>query len=305
MEPMAQFDPAFAVLRALHAGGSIVLFGELVFARVVLGPGGGRHDHGRGPALAIASIVAVVSWIAWLALEAAAMGGVAWRDAIALVPRVLAETEFGRTWLVRAALLLALGAWLLRSRGTRHASMPGTVLAGLVLATLAWAGHANAQTGLDGALHHLADASHALAAGAWIGSLRPLAASLHGGSSFGDDDARTVARYGRLGLGCVAVLVASGVVNAAYTLGAPAHLLDSGYGRLLLAKLLLFATLLAVAAVNRWRLTPVIVDHRAAKHAISTARLRMQRLAWLEAGLGVAIVAIAGALGSAAPPMSH
>jgi putative copper resistance protein D len=304
MESMAPFDPAFAALRALHAAGSIVLFGELVFALVVSDRRNRRHDRARGTALTIGWILALLTWMGWLGLEATAMAGVAWRDAMPLVPRVLMDTEFGHMWLVRAALLLVLGAWGLRARMTRRASMPGMVLAGLVLATLAWAGHANAQTGLEGAVRHIADASHALAAGAWIGSLRPLAASLHG-QSFDVDDARNVRRYGRLGLLCVAVLVASGAVNAAYTLGAPAHLVDSSYGRLLVTKLLAFGALLAVAAVNRWRLTPVIVQPVSASRAKAMARIRMRRLVWLEAGLGLAIVSLAGTLGSAVPPISH
>ncbi|HUP05741.1 MAG TPA: hypothetical protein VMU47_01220 [Caldimonas sp.] len=71
---------------------------------------------------------------------------------------VLGSTVFGRAWLVRGVLLLVLGA-LADRRGLRAL----VVCAGAVLATLAWAGHANAQSGLDGTLHQLADAVLALA----------------------------------------------------------------------------------------------------------------------------------------------
>jgi putative copper resistance protein D len=305
VEPMAPFDTAFAALRALHAGGTIVLFGELLFARAVLDRGIERRDAWPARVLGIAWVVATLAWVAWLVVEAAAMAGTAWSQALPLVGRVLADTSFGHLWLLRAVLLLALGAWLLRSRHAHEAPSTGPLLAGLVLATLAWAGHANAQGGLDGAVHHLADALHVLAAGAWIGSLRPLAASLDEASSVHPGVARTVHRYGRLGFACVAVLVGSGVVNAAYTLGAPARLVDSAYGHLLLAKLALFTVILAVAAANRWWLTPAIAGATAHAQSADTARGRMQRLAWLEGAIGLAIVALAGALGSAAPPMPH
>jgi putative copper resistance protein D len=302
MEP-APLELAFAVLRALHAGAAIVLFGELVFVRAVADRDGAPRDPWRARLLALAWIVAVLAWIAWLVVEAAAMAGTGWTEVAPLLGRVLADTGFGHMWLLRAALLLALGAWLLRSPLVHAASLVGLVLAGLALGTLAWAGHANAEVGLDGAIHHLADALHVLAAGAWIGSLRPLAATLHGASSAAADAARTVRRYGTLGLACVTVLIASGVVNAAYTLGTPARLADSAYGRLLATKLALFAVVLAVAAANRWWLTPAIVRTAPPTQAAITARSRLQRLAWLELALGVAIVALAGALGSAAPPM--
>jgi putative copper resistance protein D len=302
MEPMP-FDLAFAALRALHAGGTIVLLGELLFVGAVLDRGTERCDAWRGRVLAIAWIVATLAWIAWLLVETAAMAGTAWAQALPLVGRVIADTDFGHLWLLRAALLLALGTWLLRWWPAREASSVATVLAGFLLATLAWAGHANAQVGVDGAVHHISDALHLLAAGAWIGSLRPLAASLHATSTAQEDAARTVRRYGRLGSACVAVLVASGVVNAAYTLGAPARLVDSDYGHLLVSKLVLFAAVLAVAAANRWWLTPAITGARPQAQSATVSSARMQRLAWLEVALGVAIVALAGALGSAAPPM--
>ena len=303
MESMATFEPAFAVLRALHAGGAIVLFGELVFARAVLDRDAAHLDGWRVRMLAAAWLVATLAWVAWLMAETAAMAGVEWRETMPLVGRVLADTGFGHVWLVRAVLLIALGALLLRARRKGAPSLPSVILAGLVLASLAWAGHANAHVGVDGIVDHLAHALHVLAAGAWIGSLRPLAASLHASSRAEDEVARTVARYGSLGFACVALIVGTGVVIAAYTLGAPMRLVDSDYGHLLLVKLTLFAIVLAVAAANRWWLTPTIA--RAETSSAATARGRMRRLAWLEAALGLAIIALAGALGSAAPPMSR
>src|SRR5206468_673424 len=112
---------------------------------------------------------------------------------------------------------------------------------GALLASVAWAGHANAQPGLDGAVHHVADAAHLLAAGAWVGGLPLFAARLRAatGASSLALTARCVRRYGDLAAICVGVIVASGAVNAAYTLRVPSLLFESGYGRLLLGKLAL------------------------------------------------------------------
>jgi copper resistance protein D len=288
MQSMAPFDPAFAVLRALHTVGAIVLFGELLFARVVANRAETHDDASRGHVLATAWAVATLAWIAWLVIEAAAMAGVAYGQATPFVARVLADTGFGHVWLLRAALLLALGAWLLRSRAAPRVSTPGIVLAGLVLASIAWSGHANAQTGFDGVVAHLADVLHVLAAGAWIGSLRPLAASLRAPPSADDAVARTVARYGTLGVVSICALVASGVVNAAYSLHEPARL---------------FEVVLAIAALNRWWLTPAIRRAAQEPEAAATGRTRLRRSAWIEAMLGAGIIALAGALASAAPPM--
>ena len=63
-------------------------------------------------------------------------------------------------------------------------------------------------------------------------------------------------RFSLLGTISVVALLASGVVNSWMLLGSPRDLMTTDYGRLLLLKIGLFAAMLAIAAVNRFHLTP-------------------------------------------------
>src|SRR3546814_3198171 len=67
-------------------------------------------------------------------------------------------------------------------------------------------------------------------------------------------------QFSRVGTICVLVIAATGLINSQMIVGAEnlGRSLSSPYGQLLLAKLALFALMLALAAANRWRLTPAL-----------------------------------------------
>jgi len=311
METTPDLVTVLAAVRALHTGAVLLLFGALVFGTFVDDVPASAHVDAATPALSgkrflLTSWLAVaVSGVAWLGVEAVAMSGGPWSSAFdaPTLAAVLGSTLFGHAWLVRGALLVAFGA--LASWGTTAEPRIARALvacSGALLASLAWAGHANAQSGLDGAVHHVADAAHLLAAGAWVGGLPFFAARLRAATAASTPalTARCVRRYGDLAAICVGVLVASGAVNAAYALRVPSLLFESAYGRLLLVKLALFGVMLGIAAVNRWRLTPRLA---AEDPTAALAAERLRRLAWLELLLGVGVVVLASALATSAPPM--
>ena len=307
MEPTADPVSAIVAVRALHTAGALLLFGTLVFARLVddVQERAVAEARGTGRWLLGGGLVVALSGIAWLGLEAIVMSGGPWHEAwtASTLAAVLGSTVFGHASLARAALLVALAVLALRSApDDRRATLALVACSGALLAGLAWQGHANAQSGIDGVVHHVADAAHLLAAGAWVGGLPLFVARLRAPPTPAGSarTARCVRRYGDLAVICVGVLVASGVVNAAYTLRTPSLLIESTYGRLLLAKLALFAAMLAIAAVNRWRLTPKL---GVSSPASQTALRRLRALAWLELLLGVAVVVLAGVLATSAPPM--
>jgi putative copper resistance protein D len=311
METTPDLVSAIAAVRALNSGAALLLFGAFVFAGYVddvrdsAGVGTVEHARAWRRRLLLAWTVVAVSGIAWLGLEAVAMSGGPWRQAwnTSTLAALLGSTVFGHAWLARAALLAALGVLAARyAPGDRRTTLALVACSGALLAGLAWQGHANAQSGIDGVVHHLADAAHLLAAGAWVGGLPLFVARLRASVAATSValTARCVQRYGDLAAICVGLLVASGAVNAAYALRKPSLLIESAYGRLLLAKLALFGAMLAIAAVNRWRLTPKLGD---ASPASQAALRRLRGLAWLEMAIGVAVVIVASALATSAPPM--
>jgi putative copper resistance protein D len=98
----------------------------------------------------------------------------------------------------------------------------------------------------------------------------------------------------------VGTLLVTGIINAWILVGSFHALLVTEYGRLLLLKLVVFATMLVFAAVNRFWLTP-----RLALTSDNDAQLKalrqLTRNSLIEIALGLSIFAIVGALGTLHP----
>jgi putative copper resistance protein D len=100
-----------------------------------------------------------------------------------------------------------------------------------------------------------------------------------------------------MGMASVGTLVVTGFVNAWILVGSWRALTDTNYGRLLMVKLVLFAAMLALAAVNRFVLTPHLAD----KTDAMPARHKLVRNSMIELGLGFLIFAAVGVLGELHP----
>jgi putative copper resistance protein D len=256
---------------------------------------------------------ALVSGVAWLVLTAASMSGQRVADVYTqdVLWTVLSQTDFGNDWLVRFVLACALAGVsipFLSPQGARSAwlRVATVILAAAFVGSLAWAGHAIGGQGTEGVVHPVADILHLIAAAAWVGALVPLALLL---TMTGQDaDALAVARtatlrFSTLGIVSVATILLTGIVNTWYLSGSVDALTQTKYGHLLLIKIALFVAMAGVAAFNRLRLTPRLVDDPEMT-AAQNARRQLSRNAVLEAAMGAAIIAIVAALGTL-PPGSH
>jgi copper resistance protein D len=289
----------FAV-RVVHFAAAVALFGELAFIAWIAPQAVElRRSTLRVAAWCVALLL--LSGLAWLAVEAVRMSGLPPARALNrdTLGTVLADTLFGRAWIVRFALAVALGATLLLSRRRAGLATLSAVLAAGLLGSLAWAGHAAAERGVDRIVHLSADAAHLLAAGAWLGALPPLARVLAGAPEIGLAE-RVTRRFSVMGIACVSVLIVTGTASAWYTVGSVPALFGTDYGRLLLAKLALFAAMIALAAANRVRWTPRLA---AASGEAGLARRRLRRNAIAETSLGLAVLGLVGALGVTVPAL--
>lgn len=253
---------------------------------------------GRRGLVGLLAIVAALLSALWLLASAATMTGSAitspdWATAWIL----LTMTPIGAVLAVRgAALLLTLVATGL-PRGARWALPPAAIAA----ATLAWTGHAGATEDAAGTLHRLADVAHIWAAAGWLGALAVLAhagLTLRESTTEGPRVVAMLSRFAWMGTLIVATLLISGAINAIMIVGLrqlPA-LLQTRYGWLLGTKLALFAAMLALAAANRWWLTPAL-EHGATRRAVM--RLRISLVA--ETSAAVAILALVAWLGTLDP----
>jgi copper resistance protein D len=278
-----------AALRFVHFAAAIALAGELAFLLWIARPTALLERGRRVAARWLAVLVA--SGIVWFFVQAAVMSGAPLTDGEALTA-ALTATLFGQVAIARLALAIALVAALLARRLAACAA-----LSAALLATLAATGHGAAEQGADRVVHLAADAAHLLAAGAWLGALPALASALRKGADPGFA-AQVARRFSTLGIASVAVLLLTGTVNAWYTVGDVPGLFGTRYGQLLLAKLALFAAMLAFAAANRLRWTPRLV---AQDSALALRRLRRNCLAEISLGLGV--LGIVAALGVTVPAL--
>jgi putative copper resistance protein D len=309
--------------RAIHFATTMLVAGVVLFAIFVAAPAW-RGDAGNsGVAIKVRARLAVIAWIglalaaisgaAWLVLTAAAMSeqpeaqifgdGVLWT--------VLSQTTFGRAWLVRLVLGCALAATLPSLLSPRDHKSPWLNITAVILAAafagaLAWSGHAAGGLGDEAVVHPAADVLHLIAAAAWVGALLPLIVLF---AAAGADDgslpmARTATvRFSILGIVSVGTLLVTGIVNTYYLAGSVPALLHTDYGRLLLIKIALFLAMVAIAAVNRFRLTPQLLQD--ASIAASRDALRqLRRNAAIETLAGAIIIAIVAALGTM-PPGIH
>jgi putative copper export protein/mono/diheme cytochrome c family protein/peroxiredoxin len=309
-------DAMIVGARTVHFASAILLFGGLLFVLAVATPvwrdahraipQRRRTDLPRALAYGAWTLVAsVISGMIWLAAEAAIMSGTPLAQAINAdtFGLVLGRTEFGRLWVLRFVLALALGTLLLsigRSANEKRRlriAVGAVLVAALYLASLAWAGHAAAGQASGRYLQIVSDVVHLLAAGAWLGAL-PGLVFLLGGAQPLEATALMVRRFSTLGALSVSVLVVSGLGNSWYLVGTVPALIGTDYGHLLLVKLALFAAMVALAAINRLSLTArLIVRNPSNPPALHSLR----RNATLEIAAGIIVIAIVAVLGIKVP----
>jgi putative copper resistance protein D len=278
---------AFTLARCCVLAPGLVLFGSACFS-LYASPElrTGRSFAGRvgAPALAAAGAIA---WIVLLGRQAEGAAGL---PSASILGFLCARTGFGRA-LVAAALLGVALAVLGARDGDRARAR--AVLSGALLVSLAFVGHAAAGSGPAGQARLGAMAVHLLAAGLWLGALPALARALR--ARPGAALERLLRRFGAVGLVSVCAILASGLGSGLFVLAMTGGRVGPGYGTTFAVKLALVAALLALAAVNRFRLTPLFA--RDGDGAVSALR----RTVLLEQLLGLGVVVAVALLGQLDP----
>lgn len=286
-------EAAIVVARLLQYLGAAILFGTSLFFAYA-----GAEPRAARPLVAGAAALLAGAALAGIAAQASLFAG-SWAEGLTgtAMGAVVSYMALGKAALVRAsAALVALVLLALLPR--RRAAWLAVAAAGAVAAaSLAWMGHAGASEAPAASLHVAADAIHALAAAMWIGALVGFLCLLAGRASAGVLQG-ALQGFSRIGVPMVLVLGLTGLVNSWFLVGPENgdELLATAYGRWLLVKLALFAGMLGLAAINRYRLTPAI----AARAPSATGRLR--RSIGLEAALGIGVLAAVAWFGTLPPP---
>jgi putative copper resistance protein D len=327
-------DPLFGSLadpllyaRAVHFAATLLVAGVVLFAVFIAAPAW-RGAASRGAvAIKVRARLAVLAWTglalaafsgaAWLVLTAATMSGLPAAQILSdgVLWTVLSQTTFGRDWLIRFVLACALATTLPallspRDRKSPRLEIMAAILAAILAAAfagaLAWSGHAAGGLGDEAIIHPAADVLHLVAAAAWVGALLPLIVLF--AAARADDTSLAMARtattrFSILGIISVGTLLATGIVNTYYLAGSVPALLHTNYGQLLLIKIALFLAMVAIAAVNRFQLTPQLLQQSSIAASRNALR-QLRRNAAIEASAGAIVIAIVAALGTM-PPAIH
>ena len=306
--------------RFLQFAGALVLLGSSLFymygwqaATALPLPALKRRQWPR-EMWVISAFTAALGTLLWVMASTAVFSGEA-KDAInpSAVWLVFSETRFGRACLWRVGLLLIS---LVASCAVRRLNRLWLLQVGLstfIVATFAWTGHGGMDSGWPGAIHAAGDVLHLWVAGAWFGALVPLGILVFGALRSNElADARAACygldRFSAIGSAVIAILVLSGLINSWFLIGVANWfaLFTTAYGVALLIKLALFALMLVLAAMNRFRWAPRLrhglQDQQ--DHSTSASLRALKTSLSAEVALAALVLLTVGVLGSLPPPIS-
>ena len=260
---------------------------------------GGRRE------LAAASLIGIAVSLVVFCLTVANMAGVQLADLDrSLALSLLTGSALGWALMVRCAALAFL-AGLTMSGPARNPRLL-IVFGAIAVTTLAWLGHAAASQGAAGWLRLAGDAVHLLAGLTWFGGLVVFAVWLwlasRGAARPLEPAIEALSRFAFAGSVIVALLMASGAANLLFLVSPKdvPRLAHTLYGTLLAAKLVLFALMLGLASLNRFRLVPA-VQHLPNDPLSRRSVLRLRLSVFLELATAVAVLGLVAWLGTLDP----
>jgi putative copper resistance protein D len=286
-----------ALARWLFVAGTLSSFGVTLFAALILpvpGADGQRPAAARHmQAILYASVaLALGGGLVWLLLETAAKAetsGLA--DTLTAFPSVLFGTRYGQVLGLQALALLAAAAI---GPGSRRGGLAAALAGSAVLLE---AGHSHAFAMTEGPSLLLASqALHLLGAGAWLGGLLPLLVVMKEAPL--ESAYRAARRFSVLAIAAVILVAVTALFQGVVLAGGLNGLTGTAYGAVLIAKTVLFAGLMALAANNRLSLTPALAGPggEASRRALAAS-------VGVETGLGLCVIFAASLLSGLEPGM--
>ncbi|WP_083897540.1 copper resistance CopC/CopD family protein [Azospirillum sp. B506] len=290
--------PALAAVavRALHYGALLAATGGGLFLVLVSGRWSPLNRRLR-PGLGLILLTAGLSAVLLVVLNGIVLNGSA-------PGTLLSSAAWAEGWVTgwtssagvsaAVALLALLAVAVGLALEADHGAGPVLLLSGAVIGAVSLALTGHAATAPPRWLSAPLVALHGLMAAFWIGALWPLAVALQ--TEPAGEAARLIRRFSRLALVAVALLVAVGALLSLLQIEQPAAVLATGYGWLWLGKMTAVGVLLALAACNRFWLTPAL----GVAGVGSAAALR--RTIRAEAAVAAAVLVVTAAFALTPPP---
>lgn len=304
-------EAALVLVRLAQYAGVMTLLGSSLFFLYALpqaGPVSAAALAWPRRLLLVGAGLTLAGGLVGLVLQTATMAG-SLTEALkpASLEFMISGTGIGRASAVRAAAGGLALLTLLTVRPGRGLWVMAGALGFVACVSLGWMGHGAATEGPGGPVHLVNNIAHALAAAVWLGALAAFLILLWPSGPATPERSRALlaALHGFSGIGTalVATIVVTGLVNSWFLVGVErlAGLWTTTYGRLLVAKLLVFVLMLALAAANRFRLTPALRAALDSDRPPAQAMTKLRSSLILEAAGGVGVLALVAWLGTLAP----
>jgi putative copper resistance protein D len=249
-----QAAPAATVVRALADCAGAATLGLAVVPMLDTGRHRTELTLRAGRPLGWAAGLWLFTELCRLAVGAAAAAAVpVSRVGLTTTAEFATATSAGRSGLfsLAAAALVLVVTFAAPKTPPAAVGAAGVAAVGLVARTIG--GHMSAS--VPGAI---AIAVHVLAAAVWCGTLAGLVLTVDHRGQW----ARVLPRFSEMSLWCVIALLAGGVTGALVVVDSASQLFATGYGRVLLIKIVLTFVLTALAWRNRARWLPAAKSHR-------------------------------------------
>lgn len=298
-----------ALCRFLEYAGAMVLFGSPLLL-IYGGPLPASVPVGElkwiRPLLGAAALtVLMATALGFIAQTTHLAGSLALAFQPETLKAALWDMDFGKSSLFRLGLALLASIAAMFLSGGKKLWWLSAILGGAICTTFAWMGHGAASEGKFGALHLAGDIAHILAAAGWIGALVVFCVLVTAHVSSPTDQralGTSLAQFSLAGSVFVAIIIGSGLINSAFLVGWNiARIVSTPYGQVLIAKLVLFTLMLALAAANRIRHTPALIEALTRGGDPAVALLHLRRSVTVETITAAAVIALVSWLGMLEP----
>lgn len=284
---------------------ALALLLALALAALWLAPpaAGARQRHGL---LFTCLVLSALTALAELLVRSAALADVTLLQAWSFIPRVLTHSDYGHFWLLRATLwglMAALSVWIWR-RGWH--TLPSGLLLLAAVAT-AFLISATGHGGEDGlwSVANLMNWLHLISTSVWGGAVILYAFTVLPALRGGDlpQVAAVGTRLSTVATAALVIVLFSGLFNSWHQLGRLADLWSTAYGRVLLFKLALVAVMMAIGALNRFRLVPQLAACRGeTSQECSALSARFLQVLRIDSAVFISVLVSALVLGMQSPP---
>ena len=278
-----------------------------------------------------AVVLGVVATALAIVLEGATAAGVSfWAALDPDVIEVVSETRVVQAWTARLVIWLVLAGLVLvilrpsrmpvvrraalGAEGTALGAGPSRAQALVLFAAIAalvmtapLGGHAASHS--PRGLLAASDTVHVLCMCTWLGGLvmlvlAPIATVALVAQERTPLLATVVGRFSRMAMIAVTLLLATGIINSVILVASFDALVDTAYGRLVLAKIVLFGALIALGAFNQRRMLPRLRELAARGAPPGGAAIVLRRSVALEVGFAMIVLGVTSVLVATQPAVT-